>query len=80
MSIHLSGGKNSHTFQHIKVFLFNLCALMAVALSSPFMDFTVIRLEAVVGDHCLCAGRSAAHHSHCSDNGGRQVSFSSAHA
>lgn len=74
--------KQSHkrvTFQHIKVFLFNLCTLMAVALSSPFMDFTVIRLEAGVGNRGFCAGGSAAHHSHCSDRGGRQVSRSSAY-
>lgn len=67
-------------FQHIKVFLFNLCTLMAVALSSAFMDFTVIRLEAGAGNRGLCAGGSAAHHTHCSGNGGRQVSFSSARA
>lgn len=53
---------------------------MAVALSSPFISVTVIRLEAGVGYRGLCAGGSAAHHTHCSDNGGRQVSFASAQA
>lgn len=67
-------------FHHIKGFLFNLCTLMPVALSSPFLDFTVVRLEAGVGDRGLCAGVTIALHTHCSGRGGRQVSFSSAHA
>lgn len=67
-------------FQHIKVFLCNLCTLIAFALSSPFMDLTVIRLEAGVGYCGLRAGGGAAHHAHCSGNGGSQVSLPPAHA
>lgn len=67
-------------FKDVKVFLFNLCTLKAVALISPFMDLTVVRLEAGVGNRGLCAGGGSAHHRLCSGDGGRQVSFPSAHA
>lgn len=64
-------------FLHYPVFLFNLCTLLTVGLNSFLMAFTIIRLEAIVGNRGLCAGRTSTHHSHYSGNCGSQVSFHS---
>lgn len=62
----------------MKDFVFNLCTITTVTLTSLLLDFTVIRLAAAVANCGFCAGGAAAHHTHSSDNSSSQVSLPSA--
>lgn len=60
--------------------MFNLCTITTVTLTSLLLDFTVIRLAAVVANRGSRVGGAAAHHTHSSDNRSSQVSFPSAYS